>query len=167
MKICVINGHGGSGKDTFEEFVMDYARDKERVIVGKLSIIDSVKDIAKEIGWAGGKTDKDRKFLFEFKKLLTEYNDYPRNALSQKIRDCKKIGITYLFIDAREIEDIEWLKLEYNATVILIDRGITHFYGNAADDGVMDIVYDLVVDNTGTLDDLRAGAEYFWENYFK
>ena len=44
MKICVINGHGGSGKDTFEQFVMDYAHNRERVIVGKLSIIDSVKE---------------------------------------------------------------------------------------------------------------------------
>ena len=167
MKICIVNGHGGAGKDTFEEFVMNYANNKYNIIIGKLSIIDSVKDVAKEIGWAGGKTNKDRKFLFELKSLLDNYNDYPRNSLIQKIKDCQKIGITYLFIDSREIKDIEWLKSEYNASVILIDRGIINSYGNAADDGVMDIVYDLVIDNTKTIDDLRAAAEYFWENYFR
>ena len=65
-QIVIINGTGGCGKDTFVSFVSKYKR------VYNFSSIDKVKEIAKLIGWDGGKTDKDRKFLSDLKKLTTE-----------------------------------------------------------------------------------------------
>ena len=59
--IIVINGTGGSGKDTFVEYVSKYAK------VYNFSSVDKVKEIAKLIGWTGTKTDKDRKFLSDLK----------------------------------------------------------------------------------------------------
>ena len=44
-KIIVINGTGGSGKDTFVEYVSKYAK------VYNFSSVDKVKEIAKLIGW--------------------------------------------------------------------------------------------------------------------
>ena len=52
--IVIINGTGGSGKDTFVSFVSKYNK------VYNFSSIDKVKEIAKEVGWDGGKTEKDR-----------------------------------------------------------------------------------------------------------
>ena len=53
-KIIIINGTGGSGKDTFVEFCSKYAN------VFNFSSIDKVKEIAKIIGWTGSKSEKDR-----------------------------------------------------------------------------------------------------------
>ena len=59
-EIFIINGSGGCGKDTFVElFSKHYGPDK----VWNYSSVDKVKRIAKEIGWTGAKTEKDRKFL--------------------------------------------------------------------------------------------------------
>ena len=54
--IVIINGYGGSGKDTFVEFVSKYNK------VYNFSSVDKVKEIAKLIGWNGKKEEKDRKF---------------------------------------------------------------------------------------------------------
>lgn len=55
-KIIVINGTGGSGKDTFVEYVSKYAK------VYNFSSVDKVKEIAKLIGWTGTKLIKTVNF---------------------------------------------------------------------------------------------------------
>lgn len=75
-QIVIINGTGGSGKDTFVQFCSKYNK------VMNFSSIDKVKEIARLIGWDGKKTEKDRKFLSDLKKLTTEYNDMAFNSIS-------------------------------------------------------------------------------------
>ena len=75
-QIVIINGTGGCGKDTFVSFVSKYKR------VYNFSSIDKVKEIAKLIGWNGGKTDKDRKFLSDLKKLTTEKKEKAKNKIA-------------------------------------------------------------------------------------
>lgn len=162
MNIVVVNGCGGSGKDTFENFVIETAKEDNKKVY-KTSIINYVKHCAGLLGWEGGKTDKDRKFLSDLKIALTEWNDSPRRSIEEDIKICQKDSVDLLFIDMREIEDIEWLKSKYSIISLLVDREINREYGNIADDGVMDIVYDIVIKNTGTLEDLKASAEVFWK----
>ena len=59
--IIIINGTGGSGKDTFVEFVSKYSK------VFNFSSVDKVKEVARVIGWSGTKSEKDRKFLSDLK----------------------------------------------------------------------------------------------------
>lgn len=75
--IVIINGTGGSGKDTFVEFASKYAS------IENFSSIDTIKTIASlevyqnqkglewlvEYGWKGQKTEKDRKLLSELKRI--------------------------------------------------------------------------------------------------
>jgi len=51
-QIVVINGTGGSGKDTFVEFCSKYGK------VMNFSSVDKVKEVARVIGWDGKKNRK-------------------------------------------------------------------------------------------------------------
>ena len=71
-RVIITNGYARSGKDEFAKILNDY------IGVAKYSSIDCVRNGASEAGWySGGKSDKDRKFLSDLKKLLTDYNDIP------------------------------------------------------------------------------------------
>ena len=80
-KIIVINGTGGSGKDTFISYCENYTK------VFNFSSIDIIKEIASTMGWNGGKTEKDRKFLADLKALATDYNDLPYNCVKGAINE--------------------------------------------------------------------------------
>ena len=63
-KIFITNGMARCGKDTFAKFL------NELIPTMKYSSIDKVKDIAYLCGWDGGKTERDRKFLSDLKKVI-------------------------------------------------------------------------------------------------
>ena len=70
-KIYITSGVGRSGKDTFYEFISKY------IPTYKYSIVDLSKQAAKVLGWDGGKTEKDRRFLSDIMDLSTDYNNAP------------------------------------------------------------------------------------------
>lgn len=174
MKIFIVNGKGKSGKDSFESFVIDYAERLAATPVVKISIIDYVKDIASYAGWDGGKTMEDRRFLCDLKKILTEWNDSPMQDLYSSIQDIKEHegeNVT-IFIDMREPNDIERFEKicssngwRYSSVLIKRDELDNLSYGNSADDNVFNYFYDIIIENNGTLEDLRNSAEYFYNNY--
>jgi len=79
----VINGVARAGKDTFIDALRE--TEKYRVISG--SIVDSVKQVAYECGWEGGKSEKDRQFLADLKVLMEWYNDFPFRETMAAIDD--------------------------------------------------------------------------------
>ena len=85
MKIIVINGQGGVGKDSF----VGYCGCEEDGIYN-LSIIDGIKYAAQQLGWVGGKELKDRKFLSDLKDLAAKYNDFPFQHLIAEISIAEK-----------------------------------------------------------------------------
>ena len=149
---------------TFEDYFCDVA-DLMDDSATKYSMVTYVKKIAEYMGWNGGKTDRDRKFLSDLKIAMAEWKDLPRTDVKQAIEKADKNNYCYIFIDAREAEDIDWLKETYpgHVTTVLVNRGIDKKYGNIADDNVLNYNYDVCIENTGTLDDLRASAETFYE----
>ena len=164
MKIIIVNGKGGSGKDTFEEYFRDIAELCENKVY-KTSMVRAVKNIAQMCGWQGGKSDKDRKFLADLKTLLDDYNNFAFESVVNDILKAEKEHYDYIFIDAREPNDIDKIKeISLNCYTILIKRKETteKIYGNDADDNVMNYNYDYIIENNGTLDDLRASAEIFF-----
>ena len=165
MKIFVINGRGGCGKDTFVELC---AQCVKPYMCLNISTVDRVKEIAKFCGWEGGKEDKDRKFLSDLKQLLTDYGDLPHQHVLYSIQMFKNDLERYdmdpdeaiVFIHCREPEAIRRLQQELNAVTVLIRRPCleNHAYGNASDDGVDNYGYHFTIVNDGTIDDLRCRA---------
>lgn len=159
-QIFIINGSGGSGKDTFVELVSKY------VYTQNYSSVTMIKKIAKELGWNGKKTEKDRKFLSDLKQLSSSYNDMPFNYMSTQVYSFKNSDKSFMFLHIREPEEIERAKKEFNAITILIKRdNIKHITSNDADANVFNYDYDIVIENNGTLKDLDKKAQEFAAKY--
>lgn len=177
-QVFIINGSGGVGKDTFIEMIpvyklMDkgegcsaYIKDIE---IGNYSSVSKVKRIAKEIGWNGGKTERDRRFLSDLKILTTEYNNMPLNDMKEYTKSFMNRGIPYenriLFLHIREPEEIAKAVnefKEYNVKTILVKRdSVKHIVSNMADENVYNYNYDIVINNNGDIDELRNKATCF------
>lgn len=164
-QIFIINGSGGVGKDTFVQLVSEELNSilKRLNTVINFSSVDKVKQIAKEIGWNGKKTEKDRKFLSDLKILTSEYCDMPFISMKEKVNKFyidEKSKI--LFLHIREPEEIERAKKEFNAkTVLVIRDSVKHIISNLADKNVFNYEYDVIINNNGTIEDLRQIAKEF------
>lgn len=155
--IIILNGKGASGKDT----LVSMLGNKYSCLHD--SSINPIKECAKIVGWNGTKTDKDRKFLADLKKLVTEYNDYTNTYLTKVcfsfLRDDEN---SFLFIDIREPVYIESFfkyivpiigrlcpkENTMNVKTLLIrsKRTQDHTYGTV-DDDVDNYEYDMIYDN--------------------
>ena len=162
MKIFIVNGQGGAGKDTFEEFVGNCCCNGP---AAKVSMVSYVKQIAEKFGWTGTKTDVDRLMLSRLKDLLSDWDDSPFKTTVIATKQMEKDGVEVCFIDAREPEDIKRLKEYFNCQTILVRRGEEKSYGNHADDQVFSIDYDIEINNNGTLEDLEETALTFYNTY--
>lgn len=154
-KIIVINGTGGSGKDTFVSFCMNYCK------VYNFSSIDKIKEIASTMGWTGGKTEKDRKFLADLKTLATEYNDLPFNTVKEAIDKFYNDDSEIMFIHIREPKEIQKVVDCYDALTLLIKRkDYATIKSNDADANVENYNYDFIFEND-TLEKLEETAKDF------
>ena len=166
MKYVVINGRPRVGKDQFVDFCL-----KELGNYGKLiSSVDFVKKIARQCGWDGSKTLKNRKFLSDLKDLLTRWNDVPYQKVISEIKlfqyDLEYYGVEkngVIFIMCREPEEILKLHRELGAITVLIIRRAVEFeqQSNHADTEVYNYTYDYIIENNGTLDELEEKAKNF------
>jgi len=153
--IIVINGTGGSGKDTFVEFASKYSN------VINFSSIDIIKELARNFGWTGGKTEKDRKMLSDLKKVATEYNDLPFNTMCKAIYKFYESNYDFMFIHIREPEEIKRVVEKFDAKTLLIKRvGLDNITTNYSDANVEHYDYDFVIINSN-LKDLEKKAQEF------
>ena len=142
-QIVIINGTGGSGKDTFVEFCSNYGK------VMNFSSVDKVKEIAQAIGWDGKKTEKARKFLSDLKRLTTEFNDMSFNSIKDAVAKFQNSDYEILFIHIREPEEIERAANTFNAKTLLVKRiGLTNISSNYSDANVEKYEYDFIIENT-------------------
>ena len=169
MKYFIINGRPRSGKDTFVNFCLE-----ELGAFGKLiSTVDFVKEIAVSCGWNGTKTPQNRKFLSDLKDLLTNWGDVPYKKTLQEI-DMFKFNLNcwnvsdkgVVFIMCREPKEIERFERELNAKSLLIRRASVEFeqQSNHADSEVLNHKYDYIIENNGTIDELKEKAKKFLKN---
>lgn len=167
-KIIVINGFPRSGKDTFCNLCQKNKRKNLKVF--SYSTIDYIKTVATFCGWNGEKDSKSRKMLSELKKVLTNWNDSPYNIIKRRIRavehgypDEDKI----IFIHCREPDEISRFVEDMNAITIFIDRNMHDSISNSSDANVLDYYYDYIIDNNGSLEQLKDSANFFIEEIFK
>jgi len=156
-QVIIINGTGGSGKDTFVEFCAKFAK------VTNISSVDKVKEAAKIlVGWNGEKDEKSRKLLVDLKKLSIEYNNYPAKYINEQYELFKNSKSDYLFIHIREIDEIEKTKTLLNAKTLLIrNPRVALITSNDSDGNVYNYKYDYTIENDGTLEELKQKAKEF------
>lgn len=165
MKIIVINGQGGVGKDTF----VGYCGYEDEGVYN-YSMVNGIKQVAQSLGWTGGKELKDRKFLSDLKDLVAEYNDFPFQNTLKRVEKAINNYKWYhdnsneliCFIHAREPKDIQRWKDEHGARALIIRRtDVEGEYGNHADDQVFNFDYDYCIWNNGSLNELYNIAQNF------
>lgn len=163
-KVYVINGSGGVGKDTFVMSVLEHLNFRGV----NISSITPIKQLASQIGWTGGKTEKDRKFLSDLKDLCTNYNDYPMQYLRGQCKPFLKDeiykGCKVMFMHIREPKEIQKAVDEFGAkTILVLNNNVKQIVSNHADDEVYSYRYDMVIDNSGSLEQLKESAKTFCE----
>ena len=165
MKVVIINGKGGCGKDTFVTMCKDVLGAE---CVYNVSTVDFVKSIAYKCGWDGVKDGKNRKFLSDLKDLLTEWNDVPFKKIQSRINVRAKSFAAVdwvVFVDCREPAEIQKLKERLNATTVLIRRKSVenNETSNHADAEVFEYNYDLTIYNNSDIIHLEDKARKFIE----
>lgn len=183
--VCIINGAGGCGKDTFME------ASGATVAATQTSSIDSVKELAQhmvdisnradmfcEVNAAdevANKTFRYRKVLSQLKAAWTEFNNGPENIMlsdiSDMLTDQVNGGAAYDIIYAviREPAMIDRFRdrviggLGLPCITLLIKSWIDpNQYDNDSDASVEDYPYDITVVNTyGKLDLFKLQAYTF------
>lgn len=176
--IIIMNGKPESGKTTFENMCRDYLNDIEYAHCHIISTIDPIKDIYKKLGWNGKKTDKARKELSILKKMWIDNCNGPTKYITNYIFELNRREDHVVFVDIREESEIIALADILNALQpidikcykCLVERpdnaGLE--YGNKSDDmvGNNKSLYDIGIDNSGTLDDLRKASYKFINDLF-
>ena len=155
-KIIVINGKGGSGKDTL---ISNFPE-----LYQNVSSIDPVKEIALFLGWDGEKDEKGRRFLAELKAAADHYSDYLNRYLMQAADAFLRSDKEYLFVHIRESSNIYNFKtavLEKYPdicikTVLVKAIWSVNPLGNKADDLVDNYPYDLIYFNQGNIEESSA-----------
>ena len=153
----VINGRGGVGKDTLCEVAATRYR------VRNVSSITPIKELARQCGWAGEKTDRARRFLADLKELTASYNEYPTRWITAEYRDFLAGGEEILFVHIREGAEIrkfvEATGGEAKTLLVRAERRLgAHVYGNASDDLVEEYPYDYYFSND---DEKEVAAQHF------
>lgn len=161
-RIIAMNGSGRVGKGSFVAACKHYLQEVQYV-----SYVDYVRyKIAPLLGYLGGKTERDRKFLSDLQDISSEYNDYPYFRLDNMIQYFFKTtrGSAVLFIDIREPNIIKRVVDDYGAKTVLLRRtDAPNIKGNHADAEVENYDYDFYIDNNGSLEDLQEKAKEFCE----
>lgn len=165
-KIYILNGVGTSGKGEFASFLSKY------IPTYKYSIVDLPKEAAKILGWDGGKTEKDRKFLSDIMDLSTRYNDAPFKDVLSLVADFKNnkdfANIEVLVIDMRDPRDITRAVETFGAKTVLIRRpNVEAIESNHADRDVENYEYDYIIENNGSLEHLELVTKDFVETIIK
>ena len=129
MKVVIINGIAGAGKDCFVTMCKDVLG-TNRVL--NISTVDYVKEVAEFCGWDGTKTPENRKFLSDLKRALTEWNETPLRKtiyaieeFADSLRDDSLYSKGVVFIHCREPKEIDKLIKEfqqYEPVTLLIRR---------------------------------------------
>ena len=133
-----------------------------------VSSIQPIKNLASIIGWNGEKDNKSRKFLFDLKKLTTEYNDYALNYILNEQKSFLSGPEEIMFVHIREPEEIEkFVNKSKGKTITLLIKQREELknkkFNNYADDNVENYDYDLIFENKYSLEITKDK----WFEFFK
>jgi len=160
--VFIINGSGGSGKDTFiflvESELLKY--DKETMTY---SSAETAKQIVDILNFTKEKDEKYRKCVSDIKAAITKFSDVPfLQMMSKYVEFMAEENAVVLFLHIREPQEIERAVGAFNAKTILVKNdNVEQIKSNDSDANVFDYDYDIVIDNSGSKNELRIKAEQF------
>lgn len=160
-QIFILNGVATSGKNTFVDFCKCFAD------VHHYSYVDFARNkIAPLCGYKGEKSDKERDFLSNLNDILEKYYDLPFKDITEQVESFLQLDdeskLHILFIDIRAPHVIRRACQAFDAKSVFVDNNRARLItSNHTDANVKKYKYDIVIDNNGTLADLKTKAEYF------
>lgn len=174
-RLVIVNGYPRSGKDTFVRLVREHgAENLPRFFMKSISTVDIIKDIASDyLGWNGDKTPYWREKLSNMKDFFDK--EFGLSLQSIKSELYKIDSLSYyipkvLCVMVREPEQIacivNMMNSEYSNSVecitVCVNRDLCDKSQiNHADKNVEGYLYDVYINNNGTLKDLKKSAEGF------
>jgi len=162
VQAIIINGYPKSGKDLFTEYCKLIA--PEGVVIHHISTVDNVKKAFTELGWDGVKSNEHRDFLSFLKAESVKRFDGPYKYICGSIKELQQLTLAFkcvVFIDCREPQEIQRFKDDLGALTLLIRHTPEDLPMNDSDNKVEDYVYDVVITNNGTFEDLAKEARMF------
>ena len=175
MRVIIINGRGGSGKDTVCQMVSKFSP----YGASSVSTVEIVKEWASTMmgitgelcGWDGKKDERGRRLLAQLKDVWEEYDSGPTKWVVKMTYGQAKSSHPQhiLFIHAREPMNIWQLReelTEFNPVTMLVTRPEVGDHGNSADDNVNNFAYDFYIDNDGPIEKLESNVLLFLLDFF-
>jgi len=170
--ILLANGYPQSGKDTFVDALHALAS-ANGIHCHKYSTVQTIKEMARILGWDGVKTPLVRAQLSELKDYCTKKFDLSFREIAQLIQDMDEIKTKpkLLSVMIREPDEIERLIYHYKGwkdlrvLTIEVKRNVSTktIASNHADRDIGDIEYDYTIYNNGTIYDLTRTIVNFLE----
>ena len=158
--VIIINGKGGTGKDTVCELAARHYK------VRNVSSIDPIKEIARQHGWHGEKDAKARKFLSDLKQAFVDYNDLPNTYVRRQYEEFMAGDEQIMFVHIREGAQIDAFKAQLTTRCVTLlvhsDGRSQGAYGNASDDQAEDYAYDYCYMNNKPLSELETDFMVFF-----
>ena len=152
------------GKDTLCSFAAQEYK------VRNISSVDPIKELAKQAGWTGEKSDRARKMLSDLKRLFTEYNDLPLRYIREQYGQFLQSEEQVMFVHIREPEEIarfvETAPGQIKTLLVTNSNRKTTLYGNVSDDNVTQYQYDAVYDNCHSLEETQRIFMDFFHIWF-
>jgi hypothetical protein len=153
----IINGAARSGKDSFVEFCKEIPKSYN---IYRISSVDRIYEAAGLLGWGGQKDEKGRQFLSDLKDMSTKNYDGPEQYMLGQIKTFVKPFVAFYMI--REPEEIQKFKKQIsNFCTLLINRPNLKQYLNHADANVEKYIYDYIIYNDGSLEELKKQAKSY------
>ena len=154
----IINGQCGAGKSTFVKYCGEY------VLCNNISTVDSLRDLANKVFYYDNDSNIDkckeyRNFLHDLKKMIKKYNPkYFQHYVNSRLKEN-----TLNFIHVREEKEFK----DYGKCIkVLIENPQINLNDNELSKidkshNFNDIMYDHIILNTGTLEQLKEKALIF------
>lgn len=169
--VVIVNGKPGSGKTTFENMCLRYLDLNESAFGYIVSSISPIKDVYRQLGWKGKKTEEARKHLSILKQMWIDLCDGPTTYILKYILKLDDENDHVVFVDIREeseiikltevLDALDVINIKY--TTVFIDRpdndGME--FGNKSDDnvGINMSLYERIIHNDGSIDKLELLAQ--------
>ena len=155
IKVVLLNGTAGSGKDYFVEIIRREAT-MNAIPICHLSTIRRVKECCEFVFSVKRKpkTDAKRLLWHKIKAAWSEYTDGPFVDGVKHIDALEKTGCHHIvFLDVREPGELKKFKDYYGdeaLSVLIQRRNQPYVPDNPADQNVESFQYDLIIQNDGT-----------------
>lgn len=166
--IVALAGHAGAGKDTFGKMLIERFEGFGKT-AKRYAFADHLKNKAYDLGWDGTKDERGRSLLQHLGDVMREYHgeNYFAEYTANEVIGDEDIDVAVV-TDLRYKQELEALRKAAAETgnkmlTIRIVRNESILSGtqgqHSSENDLNEVAMDLIVINTGSLDDLSVTAD--------